>query len=132
MSTRNHHLVLAESQLYIINPTNPSSTLDDRIEHRLHIRRRPADNAQHFGRCRLMLQRLAQFGVALLQFFEEAHVFNCDDGLVGESFEKGDLFLGEGTDLGSADRDQPIATSSRISGVARTERVPACCMGSAS
>ena len=66
MSPRNHR-PLAESQHHVINPTNPRGALDDGVEHRLHVRRRAADDAEHLGRCRLMLQGLAQFCVALLQ-----------------------------------------------------------------
>ena len=42
-----------------------------------------------------MLQRLAQFCVALLEFFEQPHVLDRDHGLVGEGFEQSDLFVGE-------------------------------------
>ena len=76
---------LAESQHHVINPTNPCGALDDGVEHRLHVRRRPADDAEHLGGCRLMLQGFAQFCVALLQFFEQPHVLDGDDRLGGES-----------------------------------------------
>ena len=66
MSPRNHHVSLAESQHHVIDPANPCCALDDGIEHRLHVRRRAADDAEHLGRCRLMLQGLAQFCIALL------------------------------------------------------------------
>ena len=66
MSPRNHNVPLAESQHHVIDPANPGGALDDGVEHRLHVRRRAADDAEHLGRCRLMLQRLAQFRVALL------------------------------------------------------------------
>ena len=66
MSPRNHSVSLAESQHHVINPTNPRGALDDGIEHRLHVRGRAADDAEHLGRRRLMLQGLAQFCVALL------------------------------------------------------------------
>ena len=46
-----------------------------------------------------MLQGLAQFRVALLEFLEQPHVLDGDDSLVGEGFEESDLFFGEGTDL---------------------------------
>ena len=72
MSPRNHHVPLAESQHHVINPTNPGGALDDGVEHRLHVRRRAADDAEHLGGRRLMLQRLAQFCVALLEFLEQA------------------------------------------------------------
>ena len=59
-----------KSQYKIINPANPRSALDDGVEDRLHVRRRAADDAEHLSRCRLMLQRLAQFRVALSEFLE--------------------------------------------------------------
>ena len=86
MSPRNQSIPLAESQHHVINPTNPCGALDDGVEDRLHIRRRAADDAEHLGRCRLMLQGLAQFCVAVTEFFKQSHVFNCDHGLVGEGF----------------------------------------------
>ena len=45
---------------------------------------------------RLMLQGLAQFRVALAEFLEQPHVLDGDHRLVGEGFEKRDLFVGEG------------------------------------
>ena len=88
MSTRNHSVSLAESQHHIINPTNPRGALDDGVEDRLHVRRRAADDAEHLGRCRLMLQSLAQFCVALLQFFKQPHVLDRDHGLVSEGLRE--------------------------------------------
>ena len=93
MSPRNHSVSLAESQQHVINPTNPSGALDDGVEDRLHVRRRAADDAEHLGRCRLMLQGLAQFCVALLQFFEQPHVLDRDHRLIGEGFEESDLLV---------------------------------------
>src|ERR1041385_7422890 len=70
VSPRNHGISLAESQHYVIDSTHPCGALDDGIEHRLHVRGRSADNAEHLRRCRLMLQRFAQLSIALLQFLE--------------------------------------------------------------
>src|SRR5262249_17903762 len=67
MSTRNYSVSLAESQRHVIDPTNPSGALDDGVKHRLDIRRRAADNAKHLCRCRLMLQGLTQFCIALFE-----------------------------------------------------------------
>src|SRR6187551_626681 len=78
MSTWNHHVTLAKSQHHIIDPTNLCRAFDDGVEHRLHVRRRAADDAEHLRRRRLMLQRLAQFGVALSEFAEESHVLDSD------------------------------------------------------
>ena len=65
-------VTFAESQHYIINPTNTRRAFDDGVEDRLHVRGRAADDAEHLGGCRLMLQSLAQFrgsGVLPLQRF---------------------------------------------------------------
>src|SRR5262245_18985677 len=91
MSTRNHRVPLAKSQHHIINPTNPRGALDDGIQDGLDICRRAAHDAEHLGRSRLMLQCLAQFRVALLKLFEQTHVLDGDDRLVGKGFEKFDL-----------------------------------------
>ena len=42
-----------------------------------------------------MLQGLAQFRVALLQFLEQPHVLDGDHGLVGEGFEQASICLSE-------------------------------------
>ena len=60
------YVTLAESQHHVIDPTNPRGALDDGVEDRLHVGGRAADDAEHLGRRRLMLQRLAQFCIALL------------------------------------------------------------------
>ena len=86
MSPQNQSVPLAESQHHVIDPTNPGGALDDGVEDRLHVRRRAADDAEHLGRCRLMLQRLAQFRVAFLQFFEQPDVLDGDHRLIGEGF----------------------------------------------
>ena len=106
MSPRNHSVPLAESQHHVIDPTNPGGALDDGVEDRLHVRRRAADDAEHLGRCRLMLQRLAQFCVALLDLLEQPHVLDGDHGLIGEGFEQRDLFVGERADLRAANMNQ--------------------------
>ena len=125
MSPRNHSVPLAESQHHIINPTNPRRALDDGVEHRLHVGRRAADDAEHLGRCRLMLQGLAQFCVALLQFFEQPHVLDGDDGLIGEGFEKLDLFIGRTDEPPCGESESPRwRMPSRSNGVASSVRTP--------
>ena len=99
MSPDNHSVPLAESQHHVIDPTNPGGALDDGVEDRLHVRRRAADDAEHLGRRGLMLQSLAQFRIALLEFLEQPHVLDGDDGLVGESFKKLNLLIGKWSNL---------------------------------
>ena len=66
-----------------------------------------------------MLQRLAQFCVALLDFFEQPHVLDGDDGLIGEGFEQVDLLFGERPDLGAANDDCPIGDRPRAAAARR-------------
>src|SRR5262245_7938962 len=87
MSARNHAVALAQSQNNVVNTANLRGALDDRLEHRLHVRWRTADNPEHLGRCRLMLQRFAQFGVAFLDLLEQLDVLDGDHGLVGKGLQ---------------------------------------------
>ena len=107
MSPRNHNVSLAKSQHHVINPTNPRRALDDGVEHRLHVRRRAADDAEHLGRCGLMLQGFAQFCVALAEFLEQPHVLDRDDGLISEGLEKLDLLFGERPHFRAPNPDRP-------------------------
>ena len=103
MSARNHFVALAESQNKVVNTANLSGALDDGVEDRLHVRRRAADDAKHLGRRRLMLQRFAQFRVALLEFLEQPDVFDSDHRLRRKGFQQFDLLLGKGSDFGTTD-----------------------------
>ena len=99
MGPRNHNVPFVESQQHVVDPTNPRSALDDSVEDRLYVRRRAADDAEHLGRRRLMLQRLAQFCVTLLDFLEQANILNRDYRLIGEGFKKRNLFVSERSNL---------------------------------
>src|SRR5688572_6308498 len=88
MSPQNHSIAFAESQHHVINSTNLSSARHNRIEHRLHISRRAADDAEHFGSRCLMLQGLAQFRVALLDLLKQPDVFDGDGRLVSKCPEQ--------------------------------------------
>src|SRR5262245_47959813 len=98
MSPRNQSVALTESQLHVIDPTNPGRALDDSIKHRLYIRRRPADNAKHLGGCGLMLEGFAQFCIALLKLLEQPHVFNRDHRLVSKGGYEIELLIGKTID----------------------------------
>src|SRR5712691_692538 len=79
-------------------------TSDNRVEDRLHVGLRLADDAQDLRRRRLLLQRLGQVAVAGLQLPEQADVLDGDHGLIGECLEQGHLRIGEGAHLGAQDR----------------------------
>src|SRR5262245_56429566 len=100
VSPRSRSVSVLESRHHIVNSTNPGGGLHDGVEHGLHVGGRPADDAEHLGGGGLMLQRLAQFCVALLDLFEQPHVLDSDDRLVSEDLQKVNLLVGEWTDLG--------------------------------
>ena len=102
MRPRKHNVTVAKAEDHIVYPAYLRRALHDGIEDRLHVGGRAADDAERLGRRRLMFQRLAQLRVALAEFFEQADIFNGDDGLVGEGLQKGDLFFSKKTDLGAA------------------------------
>src|SRR5262249_19931582 len=62
--------------------------LDERLQHRLEIERRAADDPEHVGGRSLLLQRFAQF-------VEQASVLDRDDGLRGEILHQLDLLFRE-------------------------------------
>ena len=70
------------------------AAVEDLVEHRLRVGHRAADDLQHFGRGRLLLQRL-------LGLVEQAHVLDRDHRLVGEGLQQRDL-LAARTAAGSA------------------------------
>jgi hypothetical protein len=79
--------------------------LDKRIEHRLQIECRAADNLEHVGRGGLLLQRFTQIVRALTQLVEQPSILDGDDGLAGEIGEQGDLLVGERTNFLAIDDD---------------------------
>src|SRR5262249_36543813 len=124
MPARNHHVSLAESKHHVIDPANLCRALDDRVEDRLHIRRRPADDAKHLSRRCLMLQCFAQFCIALLDLLEQAHIFNGDRCLVCEGFEQSDLLVGKRPYLHPPDVNASNRLSFSNKGVASMVRAP--------
>src|SRR5262245_62752841 len=53
-----------------------------------------------------MLQRLAQFCVALLDLFEQPDVLDGDHGLISESLEKSYLFVRKGLNFGASNENR--------------------------
>src|SRR5262249_24770989 len=79
--------------------------LDDRIEHRLSVIERIADDAEYPRGRRLLLQRLSKIVRALAQFVEQAAVLDSDDRLIGEARDQLDLLVSEGTNVLAVNAD---------------------------
>src|SRR5262249_7284752 len=73
--------------------------LDQCIEYGLQIESRAADDLEHVGGRRLLLQRLAQL-------IEQSGVLDCDDRLRGGILDQIYLFIVEGSDLLAIDSDR--------------------------
>src|SRR5215472_13437086 len=78
-----------------VSLAEPYGILQDRIEDGLQAARRRRDRAKDFGRCRLLLQRLAQLARALLLGLEQSRVLDSDHGLAGKGLQQLDLTGGE-------------------------------------
>ncbi len=79
----------------------------NRVEHRLHVGLRPADDAQDVAGRGLLLERLREVAVAGAELVEEADVLNRDDRLIGKRLQQRDLRIGEGAGIRLADGDGP-------------------------
>ena len=65
----------------------------DRVEHRLQIDRRAADDLEHVAGRGLVFERFVQFALARLLRLEQPRVLDGDDGLVGEGLDQLDLLV---------------------------------------
>ena len=74
---------LGRADVRHIGIAQPRGRLDQRIEHRLQIEGRAADDLEHVGGGGLLLQRLEIVG-ALAQLVEQARVLDGDDGLLAK------------------------------------------------
>src|SRR4030095_8100964 len=77
----------------------------DGIEDRLHVSWRAANDPEDLAGRGLLVECSRQVTIAGLQFREQPHILDCDDRLVGEGLEKGDLPVREELSLGAAEVD---------------------------
>ena len=99
-----HQQVLTVSQqnCHVIRHTKAACNARDRIQYRLKIEFRAADDRQHLADRRLILQgfrelmgTLRNLARARLLRLEETRVLDGDDGLVGKGSDQLDLFRGK-------------------------------------
>src|SRR5690349_12539946 len=82
-----------------VRATDVGGTRGDGVEDRHQIRWLRGNRPQHLGRGRLLLQRLAELPVALLQLLEEPGVLDGDHRLIRKCLQHGDLSIAEWTYL---------------------------------
>ena len=83
-SCRAIDLALADCKKTRFCAGEPRGGLDDRIEHRLQIEGRAADDLEHIAGCSLVFERFFEIMRALTQFAEQSRVFHRDDRLRGK------------------------------------------------
>ena len=83
---------------------------NDARQHGFEIERR-ADRLTDFAERFQFADGACQFVGSLIQFFEQPHVLDGDDRLVGEGLEKGNLLIGKRLDSFSADVDRTDSDS---------------------
>jgi hypothetical protein len=78
----------------------PCRAVHNRLEYRLHVRRRTGDDLQDIGGGRLSLQRF-------LGLVEQARILDGDNGLIGEALQQLDVVVGERAGLHPRNADHP-------------------------
>ena len=96
-------LAIAELHLAIGGLAETTRAPGNDLEHWLGVGLSLADGPQYLTGGRLPGDGLRQLGIARLQFLEQPHVLDGDDGLVGEGLEECDLALREGPRRAAAD-----------------------------
>src|SRR6516165_3734927 len=95
MRTEHNYVAVAEKDPRVQRFAQTGGIRDDRVQNRLKIARRFADDAQHLCGSGLLLKRLGERSRARLYLVEQPHVLDSDDGLVGEGLDQLDLLVGE-------------------------------------
>ena len=92
-------IALAEGDSTPIRIAEPCGSFQQRLQHRLQIEGRAADDLQHVADCGLIFQRFLQIPGALPQFAKQPRVLHRDHRLRGEILHQRDLLVGERPDF---------------------------------
>src|SRR5690349_10651730 len=68
--------VLTTIHVRLVRATKPSNRLNERVEHRFEVNRRPADDLEHVASRGELVDRARELGLALAQFVEEARILD--------------------------------------------------------
>ena len=85
---------------------------------------RPADDAQHVARRRLLFERFCQLMRPRLHLLEQPRVLDSDHGLIGEGGDQFDLLVAEGPTDDRVNANTPTGLPSRKSGTPSMVRKP--------
>ena len=91
-------LAVAGGKMSVFGATEPRRGIDERVENRLQIECRAADDFQHVAGRGLAFEQFLQIARAFAQFGQEPRVLDRDDRVVGEGVHQLDLPLAERLD----------------------------------
>src|SRR4051794_22287970 len=98
-----HHRLISLAEL--------AGGFDERVEHRLKVEGRTADDLEDLGGCGLLLERYGELPRARLNLVEQTDVVDSNRGLVGEGLQKLYLPIRERTHFHAADQNRPKRNS---------------------
>src|SRR6516162_7292705 len=107
MRTGHNYVAVAEKDPRVQRFAQTGGIRDDRVENRLKIARRLADDAQHLRCRRLLLERLGELARARLHLVEQPHVLDRDHRLVGERLQQLHLFVRKWPHRAARQREYP-------------------------
>src|ERR1700730_8283378 len=96
MSDETHSLAILVEDGSVGRLAETRGALGYCVEHRLDVRRRPADHAENLSGGSLLGETVGELAVARLERLGQAGVLDGDGGLVGEGLEERDLLGREG------------------------------------
>src|SRR5262249_43523272 len=99
------HPIFLPSYRGEVGVTKAGSRFNERLQHRLEIEGRAADDLKHVGGGRLLLDGLAQRVRPRLPLLEQSRVLDGDHGLIGKSLEQSNLSLREELHFAAAECD---------------------------
>src|SRR6516164_6263661 len=86
------HVVAPTEHIRLVGATQARRGFNQRIENRLEVDRRAADDLEHITSRGELINRTREFGLAVAQLVEQARILDGDDRLVGEAGGELDLF----------------------------------------
>src|SRR5262245_60834932 len=112
MSDETQYIVIDTVDFTIVSLAELGRAQRDAVEHWFEVRWRAGNHTEDLAGRRLLFQRLSHLSMGLgeclilfLQFSEQPHVLDGDNGLVGEGLEQCDLVVGEWPGLRAAHGD---------------------------
>ena len=88
-------IALALEEPSVIGVAQPRRRFHERIEHRLQIESRLANDLEHIGGHSLLLQGFSKSLGALLNFLEQSYILDGNCRLIGKRLDEINLCIGE-------------------------------------